>query len=453
MGMINPDNDAAIDGKLLEVLHERSEETFGNTVVETDQQVNHGADPSSSAFGLISSRVYNEKNSNKSRRRNRTINTASLVSAVDKAYTGLESIGADSITETRSYVELPAAAPDSGHLVVESNVKFLNSKNGLKTTQTVAAWQPRTSRNIADDAADGEATTTTKQVVQASDAWPTRTLNTLSLTREQLGDAKFLQVHKVADSRPVLVSSEEESTTGKKVTVTRSIHASAPSFADDGTPRFVKNVKHVGKDRWLQVVREIDDSILTTTFQEYHPVEYIFPAYLDETTPFLVFQAGYDQSLINSLRSASQRLRVPCLFETTYHSSLPTLSSIFQFKPVDIKLRTSDGVFDESNVITDGGIITFILKPTSQALAILGAQYQNNQITLQQYINTAMGNYVQFEFPPSSPTTTEYKALMGTVVLVADDMTRWKYNLYRRTKVWMKLPNLATDLSGSINYS
>jgi len=450
--MINPDNNAAIEGKNLEVLREQSAETNGNVEYEIDTQVNHRGEVSEPAFGLLSSKVYNEKNSNKSRRRNRFVDKDNLVTAEDKAYAGLDDLGADSTTETREYVELPAS-PDSGHLVVESGIKFLNEKNGLKMTKSVAAWQPRTVRNTADPEADGEATTTTKQVVQSGDAWPTRTVNTISLTRTQIGDAKFLQTLKVADSRPTLVSSEEESTTGKKITVTRTIHASAPSFSDDGTPRFVKSVKHAGKDRWLQVVREIDDSILTTTFQEYHPVEYIFPAYLDEDTPFLLFQADEDQTLINSLRSASQRLRVPCLFETTYHTTLPTLSSIFQFKPVDIKLRTPDGLIEESNVLTDGAVISFRLKATQAYLDALFEKYKRGDISWTTYLARSSGADVDFEFPPSSPTTTAYKALMGSVVLIADDMTRWKYNLFRRTKVWMKIPDLATDLSGSINYS
>ena len=451
--MVNPDNDSAIEGKLLEVLRDRSEETFGNEVFETDQQVNHGADPTVPTFGVLSSRVYNEKNSNKSRRRDRRIDTDNLVTSEDQQRVGIEDLGADSLIVTKSYVELPGGAPDSGFTVIESELKFIDEKNAIKTTKSVDAWNPRTIRNTADPEADGEATTTTKQVVQSGDTWPTRSVNTISLTRTQIGDAKFLQTLKVADSRPTLVSTEEESTTGKKVTITRTIHSSAPSFNDDGTPRFVKNVKHAGKDRWLQVIREIDDSILTTTFQEYHPVEYIFPAYLDEDTPFLVFQAAEDQTLINSLRSASQRLRVPCLFETTYHTTLPTLSSIFQFKPVDIRLRTPDGMVDESNVLTDGAIISFRLQPTELYLRNLMESYTRGDISWTTYLARSNGADVDFEFPPSSPSTTEYKALMGTVVLIADDMTRWKYNLYRRTKVWMRIPNLATNLDGNINYS
>lgn len=452
MALENYDNDSAVERQVLEVLRERSGEVRGNLVIETDQGVNHGASETAAAFGLLSSKVYNEKNTNKSRRRNRRVDVDNLVTAEDKLYQGLDDLGADNVTTSEVNVELPAS-PDSGHLVLESEIKFIDEKNGIKVTKAVPAWQPRTDTIKADAEAEGEDTTITKQVVQSSDAWPTRTINTIYARRIQIGPGKFQQAVKVAASRPTLVSSEEEPTTGKKVTVTRTIHDSAPSFSTNGTARFVKNVKHAGKDRWLQVVREIDSSILSTTFQEYHPVEYIFPAYLDEDTPFLIFQADTDQTLINSLRSSSQRLRVPCLFETTYHTTLPTLASIFQFKPVDIRLRTPDGVVDESGVLTDGAVISFRLKATPEYIAGLFESYKRGDISWTTYLSRVSGADVDFEFPASDPSTTEYKALMGTTVLIADDMMRWKYNLYRRTKVWMTIPDLATSLDGSIAYS
>lgn len=448
--MINPDNNAAIKGKSIEVLRQRSAEVDGNEVIETDQQVNHHEDVNEPEFGLLDSKVYNEGNSNKSRRRNRRINVDNLVTATDQAHQGLESLGADTLEISRSYVELPGATPDSGHLVLESEIQFIDEKNGKKTTKSVEAWQPRVTVNKADPEADGEVTTTTQQVVAAADAWPARTLNTVSAVRTQIGQDKFRQVVKVADSRPTMVSSEEEPTTGKKVTTTRTILDSAPSFADDGTPRFVTTVKHAGKDRWLKVVREIDDSILSTTFQEHHPVEYYFPAYLDEDQPFIILDFADDRTIINTLKSSAQRLRVPCLFETTYHTTLPTLSTIFQFKPVDITLRTTDGVVDERGVLTDGATITITVEANRDKLS---EQLQAGAITYAQYMAAVDGYDAVFEFPPSSPSTTEYKALMDTVVLIADDMIRWKYNLYRRTKVWMKIPDLATNLDGSLSYS
>lgn len=448
--MINPDNNAAIKGKSIEVLRQRSAEVDGNEVFETDQQVNHHEDVNEPEFGLLDSKVYNEGNSNKSRRRNRRIDIDNLVTATDQAHQGLESLGADTLQITKDYVELPAAVPDSGHLVLESEIQFIDEKNGKKTTKSVESWEPRTVRNEADAEADGEATTTTKQVVAAADAWPARTLNTVSASRTQIGLDKFLQTVKVADSRPTLVSSEEEPMTGKKVTTTKTILDTAPAFADDGTPRFVTTVKHAGKDRWLKVVREIDDSILTTTYQEYHPVEYFFPSYLDEDQPFIILDFADDRTIMNTLKSSSQRLRVTCLFETTYHATLPTLSSIFQFKPVDITLRTTDGFIDERGVITDGATITITIDSNQTKLAI---QLQEKEITFQEYMQLINGYEAEFEFPPSSPSTTEYKALMGTNVLIADDMIRWKYNLYRRTKVWMKIPDLDTNLDGNLNYS
>lgn len=252
---------------------------------------------------------------------------------------------------------------------------------------------------------------------------------------------------------PTLVSQEEEAQTGKKVTTTRTFHSTEPDIGTTGVGRFVESVKQVSTRLWAKTVREIDASILTDTFYEQHPVEFYFPPYLDEDEPFVILQVEKGQSLINTIRSASQRLRVPCLFEITYLTSPPALSDVFQFKPVDIELRTPDGVVSERGVITDGATISFNLELSDAEKVKYAQQVSFGSLSLSAYLAALEGKAVEFDFPPSSPSTTEYKALMGTNVLIADDVTRWKFNLYRRAKVWMKMPNLALNLDGSLSYS
>jgi len=252
---------------------------------------------------------------------------------------------------------------------------------------------------------------------------------------------------------PTLVSQEEEGQTGKKVTVTREFSATAPDIGTDGTGRFVESVKQISTRLWVKTTREIHSSILTDTFRETHPVEYYFPPYLDEDQPFIIMNASEGQTLINSVKSSAQRLKIPCLFEITYHTTYPAIAEIFQFKPVDISLRTPDGYVQESGVITDGATIAFNLHPSDAELAVATAGVASGDFLFSSLVDLASGNEVSFEFPPSSPTTTAYKALMGTNVLIAHDVSRWKFNLYRSVKVWMKMPNLDLGLEGNLGYS
>jgi len=251
------------------------------------------------------------------------------------------------------------------------------------------------------------------------------------------------------DAWPALVMQEEEGTTGLKVTTTKTFHDTAPNIGTNGTGRFVESVKQISTRLWAKIVREIHADVLTTTWQEYHPVEYRFPPYLDEVQPFIILEIASDRKLINTLRSSPQRLKIPCLFEITYSETVPVISDVFQFKPVDITIRTADGTLDERGVLTDGATV-FI--SVAANMTLLNSQYAGGAITSEQFLAALRGYEVSFAFPASSPSTTQYKALMGTNVLIADDVTRWKFNLYRRVKVWMKMPDLATNLDGSLTY-
>lgn len=449
--MQNPDNDRAVHGKVLETFRAQSAETNGDTQWVEERMVNHGEEPLDATFGLLESKVTNERNANKSRRTDRYMDTDDVHELTGREYDGMQALGAATVVVREKTVDITngaAAHVESGNTIMSSEVKALDRVHGRRTTKEVTAWAAMVSENAADTRADGEATTTTEQVVAGATAWPARTINTVELTRKQIGDDKFRQVHVEADSRPTLTSYEEEPTTGLKVTVARSLSATDPA-GTFGAAGVVRSVKHVAKDRWLLTTRTIDSSITSTVFYEYHPVEFSFPSYLDADEPFIILEIENNQTLINTLKSSPQRLKIPCLFEIRYYATLPTLSDTFQFKPVDISLRTADGPINENGVLTDGATITLRITPN---IEILNQKFAQGTITYAQYLTMANGYDVDFEFPPSSPTTTEYLAIMGTNKLIAHDVIKWKYNLYREVKVWMKVPNLATDLSGSLIY-
>ena len=495
---VNPKGASQSHGAEFETLRIQDESTEGNTKWSEDQLVREGDLPLPAVFGMTSSRVYNERNKNKSRREDTFIDTTDLHTLENVETDGLSELGADDIQVDTKVVNVTtgtAGLLSSGNLVLEDSIQELDRVHGRQSTKTVAAWEPRTTVTKKDPDAGGEDTIDTRQVVANATAWPTATETTLGLSRQQIGEDKFLQSHKVAaalgdtteentfgasgcpttttttreattfvmpattlamvnqtlsksdghgktysvtvlDSGwPTLVSSEEEPTTGMKVTSTKTVLDAAPAFSTTGTGRFMSMVNHTGCGRWTKTVKEIHADILTTTFTEFHSVDYSFPAYLDESNPFWIINLG-SNVVVNSVRASSHRFKIPCRFDITYHTTVPVASEVFQFKPVDVVLRANDFTINERKVITDGATLSLRMPVVEEG----GTNTLSDEIS--------------FEFPASSPTTTAYKVLMAdnTEVLIADDASRWKYNLWRRVKVIMPMPDLTQGLDGSLIY-
>lgn len=270
------------------------------------------------------------------------------------------------------------------------------------------------------------------------------------VVRKLKGKAETLRYSRItgdgaggAAAWPTLTSQEEEPQTGKKISVVRTFNASEPDIGVNGTARVVESVEPINNRLWLTTTRTIDPTIIDdggapavpTVFTEYHSVDYYFPGYLDDTTPFHVIALGHDAA-INPNRSGDHSFKIPARFEITYHTSAPVAAEVFQFKTVDIQLLTPRFNLNQQNIITDGGTMNAVM-------------YGNEVVAnaLQQVAAT-----LSFEWPASSPTTTEYKAMMGTEKLVAEDSSRWKFNLWRRVKVYMEIPDLTLGLSGSLIY-
>lgn len=514
----NPNPKDATIGKELIVEKVCDESTEGNWVTQLDQMVQHGAEPLTPTFGLLSSKIYNERNANKSRRKDVVVYVDDLFPLMVYEYDGMSELGSDvtqRLTELVDVTDPDLVDFETGHLVISDKVKCVDRNHGKRERATVTNWEPRVTTVYKSAEAGGKDFVITKKVVKESDPLPAITDNTVLLKREQIGIDKFLQTEGVApdgkgtltivdafgnescetttesklvplsftmppktldmiaqklqqidglqqrytvtrltNGWPTLVSYEEEPITGKRVTVTRTVHDSQPSYPVNGTGRFVKSVKHTGCGRWIQVLREIDPTILTETFYEYHSVDYSFPAYLDPANPFLVFRIGEGHELINAVKSSSHRFKIPCRFEITYHTSPPNASEVFQFKPVSIEVQLPNQTINEPRIITDSVTIS---------TEILNESYRYGMGYLLQALGGIPGYAlmrVNFTFQASSPTATEYIAIMrgnpppgwSREVLILEDSSRWKFNLWRRVRVYMRFPNLTQSLGGSLIY-
>lgn len=294
-----------------------------------------------------------------------------------------------------------------------------------------------TSQDAFDSAALGGATTTTICDVDLSvrnslTANDERTLvNRLDHVSGNVAKYTFKELD---DDWPEQTDYEEESETCREISVLRRIHSSDPGLSGP-TPRFMYSVQQLDDYKWLETIREIEVGILSYTLNEQHNVEYYFPSYLDATDPFFVVSFGSGFSIASN-KSSDVSLKLPARFETTYHTSPPAASTLFQFVPIDIDFAATNSLrIYAQNVITDGGTLQF-----------RGAYPDPGAIGGWTWVD------LDFEFGASSPTTTAYKALMGTEQLIGEEISRWKFCLWKRTKIFLTLPNLNLTLGGGVGY-
>lgn len=442
-------------------------------------------------FGVLDKRIENERNARRSKLTYLYLDTDNLFTPQIKKR-ALNELGAVDTTTTIEVVDatagLPAPTAD-GLLVLESTTTQYDRAHGVRETVNASSWAELKTKIATDPEAGGNRTVESKQVVAPGTAVPTGSdvvsarLEELSPTKAMLvvkrapdgfrqklsklytdnaglgcqtqiieevkdpgfvppamdyltvsqelldqGNGKLLFRKKTVTQWPIFIDAEEEPETGIKVTIRKEILdvATLPAFVS-GEARKVKTLKNLDCKKALLITREIDATILSHTEIEWHNVSYYFPAYLQPDLPFSVEElVGTGSSIIATNRASDHTFKIPCRFEITYHSTLPIVDEVFQFKPVDLRVSSINVNITENDVLVDGGVLTF------------REDYQN----------------LSYNIPGSSPTATEYLEMMENEeeVLISDDVTRWKYNLWKRIKVYLKIPDISQTLGGYLSY-
>lgn len=328
--------------------------------------------------------------------------------------------------------------------LIQDSIEKIDQVHGRRTRQRVKEWNPRTTTTYDNADVFGAKTEAVMQVLPLGEPEPTGD-DLIEVIDEQLDAAKMLRtIVRASDlggdpSQPIgsFTSWEEEPVTGLRVQVLREAFVQDPGMLVDTPARSVVSVVQNSNNLWTRITKTIDASILTETFLEYHNVDYYFNSYLDPLIPFNVIT---DQTTVSPNKSGDQQLKVPARYEVTYHTTAQGPDTIFQFKTVDLSYIDGQFRIDVPNIICDDGEI--VLRKLIQ-LTYSGTSWGGfnvNEIPLS-----------TFSWKGSSPTATEYIDMMGEEKLIADDTVRWKYDLWRRTKIFITLPDL-TEEFGDLTY-
>lgn len=155
-------------------------------------------------------------------------------------------------------------------------------------------------------------------------------------------------------------------------------------------------------------------------------IDFDFPSFLDASEPFFVLDSN-GPSVIIPNQTKGRRTTVPMERWTQYFSSRPATTPIYQFYPRDVEVILDSQIFKISNVLCDAFTLTMNYPGRQDATPGANLTYE-----------TFTG-----DFSETTPSTTEWLDKVGKSILVREEITRWKFNLWKRVQYWLIVPDLS----------
>ncbi len=235
----------------------------------------------------------------------------------------------------------------------------------------------------------GAVTSTSSQEVPVGTAADTG-LNVL----ESVVEPKDAQVSRKkttsVEEWPVLTERSVESQTGTPLTTTHTMVAAGSALPDASPLTLERKLSAVNKWRSIQIVTSLD--ALPASYVEYREKSVRFPGLF----------YGYDTDMGISKRVAFSRT-VAARVEVSFSES-PVEPDLYLINMVQWNYP---GTFDCSDVLTNGETVVYA--------------YDSNILSL--------------TVPKSTPTRSDYEALIGGYVTLYGSCERWKGNIWR-TELW-----------------
>ncbi len=206
-----------------------------------------------------------------------------------------------------------------------------------------------------------------------------------------------------------LTDYEQDEETNDWVTTTRQIVFST-SQPDTPSPGTEVSQRALGTGFSLRVTRTITGgggASLPTAYEYRDYIDYSFPRLM---TDIITYTDGDSFKFSPQIRSGYSK-KMLARISVDFHAAAPTASTLFQLFPAD---WSYDGfTFDvhENNLITDAW----------------------------DFSNIGGESVETWTSPASDPTYTEYTALIGTEVLINERVTPWRFNLWRRMRIYIEL--------------
>lgn len=270
---------------------------------------------------------------------------------------------------------------------------------------------------------------------------------------------------------------EQDPDTGASVEVVKTIE-DKDTWVPSGDAGVEETSKQLDTQKIEVTRRTLDAAAIGRPFYESKNIQYKFPGWLKpgseyRTSQIYKYTSGatdYPVIVTTGLKEKfGQTLTVPAELVITYHKLRPILPEVFQFYTTTFRVNTmNDGLVTIYNAASSGtGTLAEQLSGRSSieisdmitdAAPCLWTNTQTGGIFKWQTIGPTAPTWLPYvlgtaftgaqteDIPASIPTATEYIAMMnaGTKILVGVELTKWKYNLWRQVRTYIKMPNLIT---------
>lgn len=376
-------------------------------VVHEDQSVPHRTAPTTIATTIVLAIAENEKNVHKTRKITETLTPVDVIDKHEGCNWQVLQEFADEWTETKfvnnSSTPSQMATSSAGYLLGFSETKEINPSNWKHDDIRVLAWGTRT-RDYWDEEL-GILINETRSVVAHGTSLPTPT--TISWPAQvQADEARDIRtvlvpiagaytrtwVSTIQYSFPTLLAYWNGSEADAPVPANGLIFTSA--FEEDNARSVFKIIVQLRESFTQDVYATFTEDMLTSADAA------LLTAAAENTTAF-----GSGGDLGSSTPGA------------------PTKARIFNPRPRDISYDGLMFTLRVPNVLCDSYL--------GAAKIVATANSED------EYYGPSKSE--EFEFPPSNITATAYVALIDSYVCIKDEVTLWKFGMYKRLRVKIKI--------------
>lgn len=258
------------------------------------------------------------------------------------------------------------------------------------------------------------------------------------------------------------VDYEIEPETNEAVTITRRIRDKA-SFVYTKEPRVEIEAKQMDNLRVLETRKTLNDAVLGKSYKTTRNIQYKFPGWLAPGDEYYLQQLYLGGSAATTAKTISgfnekpgQVLTVPADVITTYHPNRPLAPEVFQFYTSsfsaqvgfnyefmtdDFKARLGQRSLNYNSLITNSAPCIWRCVEISSGFTISIMTRDDPQ-----WAGVYFTRALEKSIPESVPNASVYVSMMlsGYRVLVGVEIEQWKYNLWKQTRTYIKIPNLIT---------
>lgn len=306
---------------------------------------------------------------------------------------------------------------------------------------------------------------TRKVEVVGTNSNPSATYLDIAIQDKKIAIGKKLRTRFSVAAWLDFVDYEVDAETQESVIVTKRVLDKA-TYAFEKEARVDVSVKQLDHLRVLETRRELSSGVFGKSFKTTKNIQYRFPGWLVPGQEYQMLEFFTSRYFVGGLNEKNgQVLTVPADVYISYHPTKPLAPDVFQFftasfavsvgtshEFLDPPIKTNAGTTSLSFndlIVNDAECVwkNVVTGPSGNPqIGVTVMNIGNAAATWLSAYGLTWSHTLQTRLPESKPNASLYVQMMeeGYEVLVGVEIEQWKYNLWRQTRTYIKIPNLMT---------